>query len=133
MTLDEFSPIAHRDQAATGTDAHLRRVVVGCERRLGFGRIALNLYRVRLKHGSSVRVPDSRHRINSTKVIAEYHEFEGSNLRGYIEVRDPVFAPVAEIDKSCWDNLPSCPRISRREQSSNMIRSAIEYLEIDGK
>lgn len=73
----------------------------------------LDLCRGRLKYGSSVRVPDSGNRINSTEIVAKYDEFEGFYLRGYTEVGDPVLASIVEIHKSSRNDLPSCPRISR--------------------
>jgi hypothetical protein len=91
---------------------------------------ALDLCRGCLKYGSSVRVPDSGNRINSTQIVAKYDELEGFYLRGYTEVGDPVLASIVEIHKSSRNDLPSRPRISRYIYSGNMIRPPIKYLKM---
>jgi len=86
-----------------------------------------------LKDRSSVRIPDSGDEINTTEVIAEYHEFEGAPRRAPTEADRPVLASIAETYKSCRSDLRRHPIIRRNDDSGNVIRSFIEYLEVDKK
>jgi hypothetical protein len=66
----------------------------------------LDLCRGCLKYGSSVRVPDSGNRINSTEIVAKYDEFESFYLRGYTEVGNPVLA--RELAFTAFHNIGDC-------------------------
>src|SRR5271166_4294672 len=89
--------------------------------------------RPRLKPVPAVRVPDSRHKIYPTKVIAEDHELEGRGGPGYLKIRPPKLEARAETLERRRGDLRCTPEISGDHQSRDVRRSIIEYLKVDGK